>query len=78
MSSPSSIIDPFYRAVYTALADEIDSRMVNLASGTAVDYPSYRHQVGYIEALKAVLSKCSEIELERYGTRPGAGENMEN
>lgn len=78
MNATPSIVDPFHRQIFAALANEIDERMVNLAKGMATDYPAYRHQVGFIEALNAALDKCREIELERYGTRPGAGENGES
>jgi hypothetical protein len=46
--------------------------MVNLASGSADTWESYHGQVGYIEAMNAVLALCKEIELSMHGTMPGS------
>lgn len=56
------------------VSQEIDDRMVALAAGASLDYAGYRQQVGYIEALNAVLKHCHEIELDRYGKRPGSAQ----
>lgn len=46
--------------------------MLALASGAAADYAAYCRQVGYLEGLNVVLERCQEIELDRYGKRPGS------
>ena len=77
MSGNASIVDPFHRAIYDVVANDIDKRMVSLAEGSCGDYSSYKYQTGYIQALNDVLGKCKEIELERYGSRPGEGEQQQ-
>ena len=77
MSNGASIVDPFHRAVYDVLANNIDKRMVSLAEGSCGDFASYKYQTGYIQALNDVLAKCKELELERYGNRPGEGEQQQ-
>lgn len=79
MSTPN-IIDPFHRNLYRVLSEDIDRRMVELASGSAASIQGaaetvaekYAGQVSYIRALNDVLERCKAIELEQYGARPGA------
>ena len=70
MDTPT-IINPFHRDLFNALAPDIENRMISLASGGAQTIEAYREQCGYIRALNDVLSKCQELERERYGKRPG-------
>ena len=70
MAAPPSIIDPFHRKIYEALAPDIDNRMISLASGSAGTIEDYKFQAAYIQAFNDVLGKCREIELEIYGKRP--------
>ena len=70
-SDPSSIVDPFHKAIYGQIAADIDKRMVNLCAGSAVDYGEYQRQVGYLEAMNNVLTVCEEIEKDRHGAKPG-------
>ena len=72
MAAPPSIIDPFHRALYEALAPDIDNRMISLASGSAGTFEAYKAQASYIQALNDVLERCRAIELEIYGKRPTA------
>ena len=72
MAAPPSIIDSFHKALFDVLAQDIDARMVKLAEGSAGDFAAYRYQVGYINALNDVLGVCRQIELDRYGSRPGS------
>ena len=76
MSDSASIVDPFHRDIHAAVAQDIENRMISLAEGSAPDYGAYRYQTGYIQALNAVLEKCRELELERYGKRPGEGQQQ--
>ncbi len=79
MNTPN-IIDPFHRSLYNLLADKIDGRVVDLASGSAASIQGaaemvaekYAAQVSYIKALNDVLGWCRELELAQYGARPGA------
>lgn len=78
MATPN-ITDPFFRALYNRLAEEIDSRVNALASGSALvlgektglDPQSialkYQEQVAYIQALQAVIQLGIEIDYDRYG-----------
>lgn len=68
------IQDGFHRAIYQIVSAEIDSRMISLAKGSAIDYGDYQSQVGYLAALNDVLSRCEEIEKERYGDPLGKQE----
>jgi hypothetical protein len=72
MTVPAALIDPFHRALHGVLTAEIDRRMVALASGSAPTFEDYKAQSAYIQALTDVLSRCEEMENERYGARPGA------
>ena len=76
MAASPSIIDPFHREVNKVLAEEVDKRMVHLASGGAASHEEYKYQVGYLEALNRVLAICQDIENDRYGKRPGEGEQQ--
>lgn len=75
-----NLIDPFHRSLYAVLSEDIDRRMIELASGSATSIQGaaetvaekYAAQVSYIRALNDVLEKCKEIELEQYGARPSA------
>ncbi len=68
------IQDGFHRALYQVIAAEIDNRMSSLARGSAISYDDYQSQVGYLSALNDVLSRCEEIEKERYGDPLGKQE----
>ena len=78
----ADLIDPFHRNLYAVLSEDIDRRMIELASGSATSIQGaaetvaekYAAQVSYIRALNDVLDKCKEIELEQYGARPSATE----
>ena len=72
-----AIVDGFHRALHRILTEEVDGKMVALASGSAADYPSYARQIGYIEAMNVVLSKCQEIETAHYGKPPGANNEQD-
>lgn len=75
MSAPPSIIDPFHRQLHYAISEQIETREVELASGSSKNYEEYKFSVGFIQALRLVLEKCKEIELERYGGRLGADQD---
>ena len=85
MSGSASIVDPFHRSVHDLLSSEIDKRMVALASGAAVRTESdqvstaekYAAQCAYLQALNDIVEVCKELELERYGPRPGEGEQQQ-
>ena len=66
-----TIIDPAYKVLVNELAADIDIRTISLASGGAHTFEDYREQVGYIRALLNVIGKCKELELARFGRRPG-------
>jgi hypothetical protein len=82
MSPTPSIIDPFHRSIYTVVSEAIDKRMVALAGGSAVRTTNdevstaekYAAQVSYLQAMNDVLEWCMEIENDRYGKKPGEGE----
>lgn len=59
--------DRFHRTLAERLSLDVSNRMTTLCSGGAADYPSYRYQVGMIEALTSVLSLCADIERDMYG-----------
>ena len=73
----TAIVDPFHRQIHRILTEEIDGKMVALASGSAADYPSYCRQIGYIEAMNVVLDKCRELETAHYGKSPGANNSQD-
>ena len=85
MSGSASIVDPFHRAIHDRLSDEIDKRMVAMASGSAVRTESdqvstaekYAAQCAYLQAFNDIIDICKQIELERYGPRPGEGEQQQ-
>lgn len=78
MVERSTIVDPFFRALYDELAPEIDRRMVELANGSAkqiVGSPEtvaevYAKQCAYIQAYNHVLQICADLEHNRHGNRP--------
>ena len=78
MVERSTIIDPFFRALFDELAPEIDKRMVALADGSAQQIAGstktvpelYAEQVATIQALNNVLDICTNIEHNRHGNRP--------
>jgi hypothetical protein len=65
---PPEIIDPFYRSLYNELIPQINNKAAELCAGRAIDYATYREEVGYIRALNDVLDKCAELERTKYGT----------
>lgn len=78
MVERSTIVDPFFKALYDKLAPELDNRMVLLAQGSAkrIDgspdtvAEAYADQCAYIRALNDVLQICTELEHNRHGNRP--------
>ena len=78
MTERSTIIDPFFRALFDRLAPEIDSRMIGLASGSAKRIPespdtvaeAYAAECATIQAYNMVLKICEEIEHATHGNRP--------
>lgn len=69
------ITDPLLRKLAASLRDDANARMVQLASGSAGDYPAYRQQVGFIEAIDSVLDRCVEIDHAQYGDRTAPKED---
>lgn len=64
---PHDISDPFFRVLYPILTNEVDSRMVALAGGSArEDLGAYREEVGYIAALNDIINRCHEINGSLY------------
>lgn len=78
MNAPS-IIDPFFKLLNGQLTEKIAQRMTSLASGSAVRTENdqvttaekYAAQTSYIQALNDVLDLCHEIEVDKYGRKPG-------
>ena len=79
MAAPT-IIDPFFRALYQKIAEEIDNRASTLVSGGALIHGNigidatatairYQAAVSYIEALQAIQNLGLEMDKERYGKR---------
>lgn len=80
MSGPV-VTDPFFRALYTKLVEDLDNRVTSLARGgalilganTGLDAVTtamkYQAAVSYIEALQAVIDVGLEIDRERYGVK---------
>lgn len=74
----AEIQDPFFRSLFDRMAPEIDSRMIQLASGhasaiagdTKTVAEKYAEQVAYLRAFNDVLELCKQIELDRYGAKP--------
>ena len=66
---PVDINDPFHRALYQVITDKINGRMGEVSTGACPSYDSYRHEVGYLQALGDVLDWCEEIEKARYGNQ---------
>lgn len=76
-----SIVDPFFRQLYNQLAGELDSRVTNLARGSALVLGAhsgldaittamkYQEAVAYIQAIQFVIDLGIEIDNERYGTK---------
>ena len=82
---PGDIIDPFYRALYKQLTEDMENRVNALAHGSAFrtrgdseassDPQSvkekYARSVGYLEGVEAVLTTCRDIQARMYGGNPG-------
>lgn len=76
-----TITDPFFRQLYSKLAEELENRKVMIASGgsltlgegAGVDIAAtamkYKGDVSYIEALQFVIELGFDIDREIYGTR---------
>lgn len=75
-----SIIDPFFKSLYTKIAEEIDNRSTSLLSGGALIHGGigidaiatavkYQAAISYIEALQFVLEVGQDLDKERYGKR---------
>lgn len=67
---PRNIIDPFHRALYAVIAEKLQLRREQLEVGTPGDFAAYKHEVGYIAALRDVLSWAEDVERDRYGRKP--------
>lgn len=76
MAAPT-IIDPFFRALYQKIAEEIDNRASTLVSGGALIHGNigidatataikYQAAVSYIEALQMVVDLGLSMDKERY------------
>lgn len=73
-----SITDPFFRQLYSKLAEELDDRVNSLARGSALILGAntgidavttamkYQAAISYIEALQAVIELGLEQDKERY------------
>lgn len=74
-----TLLDPAYKALCSRIADEIDSRVYSLASGSAflsIDdtktvAEKYAMDVAHIQALQSVFALCKELERKRFGNSPG-------
>ena len=76
-----ALTDPFFRLLYSKIAEEIDDRVNALARGSALVLGAntgldaittamkYQAAVSYIEALQSVLELGIEIDHDRYGKR---------
>lgn len=77
MTAPS-VIDPFFRQMYSKLEEELDDRVNALARGSAlilgantgIDATTtamkYQAAISYIEALQAIMELGLEMDKERY------------
>lgn len=80
----SSNIDPFARALFPRLQEDLANRMSALAGGSATQIigspistaERYAAEVSYIKALNDILGVCHEIEVEMYGGGKPAEENQ--
>lgn len=71
------LIDPFHRNLYKVLSEDISDRVEQLVTGSAKKYSDgaesvaekYAAQISYLQALRTVLEKCREIEVDMYGSR---------
>lgn len=76
-----NIVDPFFRKLYTKLAEELDNRINILTTGGAlsigdtgsVDIQStamkYQAAVSYINAIQQVIELGVELDHDHYGKR---------
>jgi hypothetical protein len=62
--------------MYKAIVDDLEARTINMTSGGAFategrsTQENYAYQVGYCEALRAVLEKGRQIEVLMHGGEP--------
>ena len=78
-----TLLDPAYKSLCKQIADEVDTRVYALASGSAslkmedtkTVAEKYAGEVSYIQALLSVIDICKELERKRYGDRPGDKDN---
>ena len=61
------IIDPFHADLHKIIHEQINDRLAMVGNGGCRTLDEYRQQVGYLEALREVLSWCETIEDNRYG-----------
>jgi hypothetical protein len=70
VSETPSLIDPFHRALYSALMEQIHRRVERITQGDVNNFEDYKQQVGYIQGLNAALDECQEIEKDLYSSKP--------
>lgn len=73
--------DPFFRKLYSKLAEELDDRVNSLARGSALvigdrigvdainTAMNYQKAVSYIEALQSVIELGCQMDRDMYGIR---------
>lgn len=71
---PRNIADRFHRAIDKVVQEKFRERMDRLSTGSAADYPDYKEQVGYLQAMRDFTQWCAEIEMDLYGPTPAANE----
>jgi hypothetical protein len=79
------ILDPLLRELCARLNELYSSRAEQLAKGAATALPesrattseNYAAHVSYLKAIEDVASLCKEIDVQRYGARPGEEESDE-
>lgn len=54
----------FHTMLAAKIRAALENRKESIALGEAVDYPTYRENVGYVLGLKDALNLCDEIEGE--------------
>lgn len=80
MSGPV-LSDPFFRQLYSKLAEELDDRVNALARGSALILGAntgidavttamkYQSAISYIEALQNVIELGIQLDREKYGVK---------
>ena len=54
----------FHTLVKVKILEQIELAVGDMATGQMTDYPAYKFQVGYINALRKALDLCEETERE--------------